>query len=37
MREPVHSKPKWPIYVGIFVFLGSLVTVAYTFGEVWWG
>jgi hypothetical protein len=28
---------KWQIAVGIFVLLGSLATVAYAFGESWWG
>jgi hypothetical protein len=32
-----HPKPKWPLYVGIFVALGSVVTVAYAFIESWWG
>ncbi|MFL6862253.1 MAG: hypothetical protein ACJ8DZ_04570 [Allosphingosinicella sp.] len=31
-----HGKT-WQIWVGIFVLLGSLATVAYAFGESWWG
>jgi hypothetical protein len=33
----VENKPKWPIYVGIFVALGSIATVALAFVESWWG
>jgi hypothetical protein len=31
------AKPRWPTYVGIFVFIGSLATVAYAFAESWFG
>jgi hypothetical protein len=38
MREDEpHARPKWPLYVGIFVALGSAATVAYAFVESWWG
>jgi hypothetical protein len=31
------QKPKWPLWLGLFVLLGSIVTVAYAFYESWWG
>jgi hypothetical protein len=31
------TKPKWPLYVGIFVALGSVATVALAFIQSWWG
>jgi hypothetical protein len=38
MREtPHHPKPKWPIFFGIFVLVGSIATVALAFIESWWG
>jgi hypothetical protein len=30
-----HEEPRWPLYVGIFVFLGSLATVASAFWASW--
>jgi hypothetical protein len=35
--EQSEARPKWPIYVGIFVALGSVATVALAFIESWWG
>ena len=38
MRETqAEEKPKWPLWLGLFVLFGSIVTVAYTFYESWWG
>ena len=38
MRETeIAEKPKWPLWLGLFVLFGSVVTVAYTFYESWWG
>jgi hypothetical protein len=31
------EKPKWPLWLGLFVLLGSLATVGYAFYESWWG
>jgi hypothetical protein len=31
------EKPRWPLWLGLFVLFGSLVTVGYTFYESWWG
>ena len=28
---------RWEIWVALFVLLGCVATVAYTFGEVFWG
>jgi hypothetical protein len=35
--DTTKPNPKWPIWAGIFVALGSLATVAYAFIESWWG
>jgi hypothetical protein len=35
MDEQRHDKPRWPIYVGIFVLLGSLATIASAFWASW--
>jgi hypothetical protein len=32
-----HPKPKWPLWLGLFVLFGSIATVAYAFYESWWG
>jgi hypothetical protein len=32
-----HEKPKWPLFVGIFVWLGMAATVALAVIESWWG
>jgi hypothetical protein len=32
-----HPKPKWPLYVGIVVWLGIVATIALAFIESWWG
>jgi len=38
MTEPFRTPgPKWPLWVGIFVALGSVATVAWAFIESWWG
>jgi hypothetical protein len=29
-------KPKWPLWLGLFVAFGSVVTVAWAFIESWW-
>lgn len=35
MDEQRENEPRWPIWVGIFVFLGSLATVASAFWASW--
>jgi hypothetical protein len=35
--DRAESKPKWPLYAGIFVWLGMIATVALAFIESWWG
>ena len=35
MDEQRQDKPRWPVYFGIFVFLGSLATVASAFWASW--
>ena len=35
--DRVAPKPKWPLYVGIFVWLGMAATIALAFLESWWG
>jgi len=32
-----RPRPRWPIYVGIFVWLGIVATLALAFIESWWG
>ena len=32
-----REKLRWPLWLGLFVLFGSVVTVAYTFYESWWG
>jgi hypothetical protein len=34
-QEHGQDKPRWPIYVGIFVLLGSLATIASAFWASW--
>jgi hypothetical protein len=31
------EKPQWPLWLGLFVLLGSVATVGYAFYESWWG
>jgi hypothetical protein len=31
------EKPRWPIWLGLVVLLGSIVTVAYAFFATWHG
>jgi len=33
--EQRQDKPRWPMFVGIFVFLGSVATVASAFWASW--
>jgi ABC-type transporter Mla subunit MlaD len=35
MDEQRSNEPRWPIWVGIFVLLGSLATVASAFWASW--
>jgi hypothetical protein len=38
MRETqTREKPKWPLWLGLVVLFGSVVTVGYAFYESWWG
>jgi hypothetical protein len=38
MREiRTEAKPKWPLWLGLFVLFGSVVTVGYAFYESLWG
>jgi hypothetical protein len=32
-----HTKPKWPLLVGIFVWAGIVATVGLAIVESWWG
>lgn len=34
-REQGQAEPRWPIWVGIFVLLGSVATVASAFWASW--
>ncbi|HMC92911.1 MAG TPA: hypothetical protein VKI45_10655 [Allosphingosinicella sp.] len=34
-QEQREVKPRWPIYVGLFVLLGSIATVASAFWASW--
>lgn len=36
---PDRTSPdrKWEIWVAVFVLVGCVATIAYTFGEVFWG
>lgn len=34
-HEHREDKPRWPIYVGVFVLLGSIATVASAFWASW--
>jgi hypothetical protein len=34
-RDP--PKPRWPLWVGIFVAVGMAATIAVTVIESWWG
>gem|GEM_PF-2687401 len=37
MADGGRSRPRWPLFVGIFVAVGSVITVAWAFVESWWG
>jgi hypothetical protein len=37
MPDPHQPRPKWPLWFGLFVAVGSVATVAYAFIESWWG
>jgi len=39
MTDPdrIGSSPKWPLWVGIFVALGSVATIGWAFIESWFG
>jgi len=36
-ERPAEPKPVWPVYVGIFVWIGIAATVALAVIESWWG
>jgi hypothetical protein len=35
--RPRERGARWQVWVGLFVLLGSIATVAYAFAESWWG
>jgi hypothetical protein len=35
--DRAEPKPRWPLYVGVFVWLGMIATLALAFIESWWG
>jgi hypothetical protein len=38
MRDaPPNRPPRWPLYVGLFVWFGMAATVALAVVESWWG
>ena len=39
MADPDRTRPnpRWPLWVGVFVALGSVATLAFAFVESWWG
>jgi hypothetical protein len=35
--DKAEPPPRWPLYVGIFVAIGMVATIALAFIESWWG
>jgi hypothetical protein len=35
--DQAETKPKWPLWIGLLVWLGMIATVGLAFVESWWG